>query len=461
MKTQVFVLAFVITCCGSAGAQTPDVCATSNATTFDGWVQSLIDSVICKQQVGENGKGSDRQKESPSADPRSTSLVDQSSATDFFSVAANVIPVSQELSKFVAPGTTSSDAGASGSTTVTATLYALLAGFDKTSPTDPVFYKNHVNARRISFTIGTAVSTQATDNTTTPATVYGTKILLINGRDLYTRKNLDAVSAAQKAVSIAAATSVNMKARVKEVMFLTLHPDGGEKEREDFNLTAFSEVNFPNTLRALSPEALKQIQTLIEGFIDAFVGERKTLQDAYDQIHNARQRLYRSQVSCRLQGRPICHQLSGRPHEVQLCLGQDSDSIDLQRRREMANKSETSVYVRVQAEHTARLRNRLANRVQVRKPDCADQSDKLRGSARSVYRHLTSSAGIQVDDAWVGCGRLPARSLHPRGRVSRPALTSPRCHDLGIARIQETLSMMTRELTDWPEDLGQIRVTML
>ncbi len=289
MKTQVFVLAFVITCCGSAGAKTPDVCATSNATTFDGWVQSLIDSVICKQQVGENGKGSDRQKESPSADPRSTSLVDQSSATDFFSVAANVIPVSQELSKFVAPGTTSSDAGASGSTTVTATLYALLAGFDKTSPTDPVFYKNHVNARRISFTIGTAVSTQATDNTTTPATVYGTKILLINGRDLYTRKNLDAVSAAQKAVSIAAATSVNMKARVKEVMFLTLHPDGGEKEREDFNLTAFSEVNLPNTLRALSPEALKQIQTLIEGFIDAFVGERKTLQDAYDQIHNARQ----------------------------------------------------------------------------------------------------------------------------------------------------------------------------
>src|SRR6266436_6722350 len=118
-RSQAVALAFVIICCANVGAQTSDVCATAKAATFDAWVQLVIDSIICKQQVGENGKGSDRQKESPSTDSRSTSLVDQSSATDFFSVAANVIPVTPSLSKFIAPNT-STDAGASGSATATA-----------------------------------------------------------------------------------------------------------------------------------------------------------------------------------------------------------------------------------------------------------------------------------------------------------------------------------------------------
>src|SRR6267142_2559799 len=107
-------------------------------SAFDTWVQSEIDKTLNKQNVGQNSKGVDRQKESPSADPRSTSLVDQSSATDFFSVAANVIPVTPGLSQFTSgTGSTSSNPSATGSTTATASLYALLAALNKTSPTDP------------------------------------------------------------------------------------------------------------------------------------------------------------------------------------------------------------------------------------------------------------------------------------------------------------------------------------
>src|SRR5258708_40233701 len=64
---------------------------------FSTWFQKQIDDLVAKQvaadQVGQNGKGTDRQRQSPSADPRSTSLVDQSSVTDFISVAASLLPV--------------------------------------------------------------------------------------------------------------------------------------------------------------------------------------------------------------------------------------------------------------------------------------------------------------------------------------------------------------------------------
>src|SRR5215472_10237856 len=90
MKTRIYVLLLLfLTISPSARAQ----------SAFDSWVQSQINNILDKQNVGQNAKGADRQKESPSADPRSTSLVDQSSATDFFSVAANLIPVAPGLSQ--------------------------------------------------------------------------------------------------------------------------------------------------------------------------------------------------------------------------------------------------------------------------------------------------------------------------------------------------------------------------
>src|SRR5438128_303084 len=118
MKTRIFFLVTILV------ALSPVSRAQS---TFDTWVKSEIDEILkqqSQQNVGKNGKGADRQKESPSADPRSTSLVDQSSATDFFSVAANVIPVPPGLSQSSSgTGSTSSNPSATGSTTATASLY--------------------------------------------------------------------------------------------------------------------------------------------------------------------------------------------------------------------------------------------------------------------------------------------------------------------------------------------------
>jgi hypothetical protein len=266
-------------------------------SAFDTWVQSEINKTLDKQNVNQNGKGVDRQKESPSADPRSTSLVDQSSATDFFSIAANIIPVTPGLSQFTSgTGSTSSSSNPTGSTTATTSLYALLAALNKTSPTDPAFYASHVFSRRLSFTIGTAASDQTTDNTTTPAIVYGAKFLLINKRELYTKTNLAALKNVQKAVSAAAVSSAALKQKIKELIFLALHPTDsdahGAPDPEKFlafDQAALSDATLQNTINNLPSDTKKQIQNLIENSMDAFSAERSTVRNTYDRISKGMQ----------------------------------------------------------------------------------------------------------------------------------------------------------------------------
>ena len=272
---------------------------TQSEPGVNGWIDKQIDGLLDKQLVGQNGQGSDKQRESPAADSRSTSLVDQSSATDFFSVAANVIPVTPGLSQFVSStGSSGNTSGAAGSTTATASLYALLAGLNKVNPTDPKFYAEHVFSRRFSFTIGTAASTLATDNSDTPATVYGAKVLLINARELYTIANLARIKQAQEANANAARASAALKLQVKKLIFAALNPASVDANGEPSDLDSFaafikdhlaSDANFQATLSSLSTETNKRIQTLIENSLAAFSQERAVFRQKYDEISKAQQ----------------------------------------------------------------------------------------------------------------------------------------------------------------------------
>jgi hypothetical protein len=265
----------------------------------NGWIDKQIDDLLDKQVVGQNGQGSDRQRESPSADSRSTSLVDQSSATDFFSVAANIIPVTPGLSQFVSStGSSGNTSGAAGSTTATTSLFALLAGLNKVNPTDPKFYAEHVFSRRFSFTVGTAASTLATDNTDTPATVYGAKVLLINARELYTKANLARIKQAQEANANAAKASAALKLQVKKLIFAALNPTSVDANGEPSDLDSFAafirdhlagDANFQATLSSLSTDTKKRIQTVIENSLAAFSQERAVFQQKYDEISKAQQ----------------------------------------------------------------------------------------------------------------------------------------------------------------------------
>lgn len=228
-----FVIALLIGCpvilaAQSAPAAAPVAAAPSACPTFktiDEFVYCQVMVILDKQQVGQNGKGSDRQLQSPSTDSRSTSLVDQSSATDFVSAAASLIAVAPSLSQSTSGSSPGSSQTGTGTGTTTASVYALMAAFNKTSPTDPTFYKDHVFSRQISFTIGTAASTQATDNTTTPSTVYGAKYLIINRRELYKEQNLKLISKIQNDLSNETVAIAQLTPKIMEIMCAALHPD--------------------------------------------------------------------------------------------------------------------------------------------------------------------------------------------------------------------------------------------
>jgi hypothetical protein len=99
------------------------------AQTFDQWFDTRVDHAVSVATVAENSTGAERQREAPS-DPRSTSLVDQTSSTDFVAAAVNLATV---IDPRVAALTGSSATGAgTGSQVVTTSVYALLAGLNAT-----------------------------------------------------------------------------------------------------------------------------------------------------------------------------------------------------------------------------------------------------------------------------------------------------------------------------------------
>ena len=266
----------------------------ASAQTWDAWVEARIDSRLESRIVAENGKGADRQHESPAGD-RSTSLVDQSSATDFVSLAFNLATVASPQLANVARTAGIPISQPAGAQTVTASLYALLAGLNGKNPTDPDFYKRHVDARRMSFTIGTAASDAATDNTDKAATVLGGKVLLINSRELYRARNLKTIKDVGDAFLKAATQLTTVKDQIQGMLFRRLHPEGvnadGTFKPVPFAmfLGQFSEADFPAFVTSLTPDDLALVDARVDTVVEPFNALNQTIRSAYDDIRDGQQ----------------------------------------------------------------------------------------------------------------------------------------------------------------------------
>ena len=157
----------------------------AHANGLDDWLQKQIASIA--------SKSTPKQSQSISIDHGSTTLVDQSNASDLVSTALNLLPVPS-----------GSASGQSGSGTVTSSLYAIYALATKQDPLTPTLYNvgTSVNLRTLSFTFGreqqdtaptasasSATSTSAspsassTSTTTLAGTIYGVQWLPWNRRD--------------------------------------------------------------------------------------------------------------------------------------------------------------------------------------------------------------------------------------------------------------------------------------
>lgn len=295
MKTYVRIIFLLVVVFSSIGP-----CFAQSPTTFNDWLNQRVQAALDAAKVQENGKGSSRQKETPSTDDRSTSLVDQSSATDFLSTALQLIPVSNinGLAPAQSPGSTA-DASkqGTGSGSVTATGYSLIAALSKHALTDPQFYKDHTNARRISFTVGTAASDLATDGTSKVGTIVGAKLAVMNGRDLYSVTGKTAQEEVQHANSARAQVANALFDRIQRLIFEACQPAGdctlGKQSPDPSHypsafLTFWSRFNNMSDLK-LSPDLLKEIDVEIQGALPKYENYQKLVREVYDKVRNGRQ----------------------------------------------------------------------------------------------------------------------------------------------------------------------------
>jgi hypothetical protein len=262
-----------------------------SAQTYSEWLQARLESRL----VAENGKGADRQRESPAGD-RSTSLVDQTSATDVVSVAFNLATVTSPEVASLARTSGIQPGAPAGAQTVTASLYALLAGLNGRNPTDPAFYRRHVDARRATFTIGTAASDAVKDNTAKAATVLGGKILLINDREIYRAKNLAEIATVAKIFDNASLEFTMLKDRIVNLLFRQLHPEGVRPDGTfvdapyvAFNAQILSDAGFPPLMQTFTSEALALVDAQLDSVAEPFKALNKAIRTAYDNIHDGQQ----------------------------------------------------------------------------------------------------------------------------------------------------------------------------
>ena len=128
-----------------------------------------------------------KQTDVPSVSGSLGSLVDQSSASDLFGLAANFAGLS---------ASTNDDQPEPSSVSVTASAYSLLAAIKRVDPLNPVFYDQNRKWRNFSLTLGYDDEDQP-DGTKQRAKIFGAKFMFLNRRDpglLRNKPHIDRIS---------------------------------------------------------------------------------------------------------------------------------------------------------------------------------------------------------------------------------------------------------------------------
>jgi hypothetical protein len=248
---------------GTGAATTP-----KEPDNYSTWVRREVNKALAAQKaIAENGNGIANQTESPSVDQTATSLVDTSSTSDFVSLALNLTGLR--------PAAAGEEKPKSGS--VTATLYSLVAAAKGASLTDPALYKRGTNWRRLAFILGTEESKLADHFTDKPSTNVGFKLLIINGRDVYSRNAQTQLGLADSALVEYQTLELTITNPLQCLIFRavtgTMKPGATPTDcRKDdaaflafLKKSPFDDTNWPTTRKALeqNKEAMKQVDQLM------------------------------------------------------------------------------------------------------------------------------------------------------------------------------------------------------
>ena len=303
--------------------------AQAGVDDFNNWLSARIEQRIeAATQARIDQRSNANQTETPAIADNSTSLVDQSSASDLVGLGLNLAGLTKD----------SNNTNDKTSAAVTATAYSLYSMFRGEQPLDPAFYNKHRNWRRLSFTLGFEKGeTNAQGQQTEDTTIAGAKYLIFSGRDaakhqrelstIYTYLKAAAVNFAQLNKEITNAVlftdpSISDKLRIREEVraFVQQQLASGslsadrtaqfqkllaepvaswfDPDNTDFAHLAvrtfvrnkyFMPAGFPLLKQALDEEALKQIDEFIDARLDAFTGLNNASRRALEQIRKAPQ----------------------------------------------------------------------------------------------------------------------------------------------------------------------------
>lgn len=314
----------------NALAATAPAASPAQPDDLNNWLNARIEQRIkAVAQARIDQRSNVNQTETPAISDNSTSLVDQSSASDLVGLGLNLAGLTQD---------NNSDNNDKTSAAVTATAYSLYSMFRGEQPLDPAFYNRHRNWRRLSFTLGFEKGeANAQGQTTEDTTIAGAKYLIFSGRDaskhqrelstVYEYLKAAAVNFAQLNKEITNALlfgdpSLRDKLRIREEVqafvqqqlssgslnaqqtqeFQSLLAEPIESWFDPANTDAahlrvrvfvrnkyFTPSGFALLKQALDEEALKEIDELIDARLDAFTGLNNAARRAIEQIRKAPQ----------------------------------------------------------------------------------------------------------------------------------------------------------------------------
>ena len=144
------------------------------------WIDCRARAMISTRM---NLKANAGQVSAPSSSSTSTSLVDQSTASDLFGAAMDLAGLATK-----SPGNNNS------SFSGVASAYSLKAAIDHHDPLDPRFYTDNQGWREVWITLGVEYPDSESPVGTQPATLLGLKLLLLNKRDLSTKANQNKIN---------------------------------------------------------------------------------------------------------------------------------------------------------------------------------------------------------------------------------------------------------------------------
>lgn len=185
-----------------------------NSAGFDAWVSCKIDerktAAAGKVAIKANAMNGTKQEEAPTTASQTTSLVDQSSASDLFNLALQLAKLN-----------TADLNNDTNSLTVTTSAYALYAAANYHDPLDPAFYATHRGWRLVYLTLGrdipdTTSSPPPDPHKTQPGTVAGFKLVLFDHRDLTSPDNTPAFNEVKNALTLAAANFAAIQGDLKD-----------------------------------------------------------------------------------------------------------------------------------------------------------------------------------------------------------------------------------------------------